>query len=129
MLLVIGLIVGLAGCFRIDGASKNTAEEANLLAARSAVLAVPGVTGGDVEVSWPGSFSSWYFTCGLESDAATRDELLAILEDVGRAVVDTVDPSHDPVIQCRLSNGIDTVDFADIVGGSSMYDLRQHYGP
>ncbi len=63
------------------------------------------------------------------STAQSRDELLAVLDDIGRAIVDTAAPETDGVLNCTLSNDTDVVSFSDLAGGASgtFTSLRKHY--
>lgn len=97
---------------------EKQAAVADMQVVRTAVLAVPGISGGDVTVSDTGSLMSLYFTCELTSDAQSRDELLAVLDDIGRAIVDTAAPETDGVLNCTLSNDTDVVSFSDLADGA-----------
>lgn len=103
------LVMSLA----LTGCSKG--ETADSLDARvvPAILAVPGVTGGEAKVK--NASLSHLISCHLTSDAADEEELKSLLTDVLRTVVnETPDEDNGTMVICSVSNGSETVNTASL---------------
>ncbi len=123
--LAVAFVVLSTGC---GDQAKRAAVEADLEAVRVAVLEVPGISGGDITVNNPGSFSSLYFTCALTSDAEDREELLATLDDIGQVIAETAAPDTEAVVQCKLANDVEEVELRDLgIATGSISAIKEHY--
>lgn len=91
------------------------------------VLAVEGVSGGEVRVAETGPVQEPKIVCLLTSDATTHDELVAILEKVLRAVVAETRELDRAYVDCRVSHGEDTARMGELDAFPSIRLLRQRF--
>lgn len=123
----LSLALGLFGC------SSRPRVDTDALASRltAAAHAVPGVTGGDARVRLAGPVSSVQILCEVTSSAESREELLAVLDAVVRAVLAETQDLQDAMIGFSASNGAETVTQGDLgapAGLTTLSRLRDHFG-
>lgn len=115
-------VLGIFGCS--FGGPKLSDVEPKLV---EAVLAVPGVTGGDVRlIEASGTPRA---VCYLTGSGATSEELLATIDRVLKVVTDHIRPYQYGNASCTITNGTDSASqqglgFREIV---SFDDLRARY--
>lgn len=120
---MLALTWGLVGC-----APNRTIDAATWQQRISAkVLAVEGVTGGEVRVAETGPVQEPKIVCLLTSDAPTHEELLVVLERVLRAVIDETRELDRAYVDCRVSHGEDTARMGELEAFPSIKLLRQRF--
>lgn len=120
MLMASTLAMGLFGCSKPD-----TQEWTGRLS--KAVMAVPGVTGGQVEMRKAGVGSQIY--CDVTTSASSREELLGVMKAIMRAVVDETQGLDSAMIYLTARNGSDAVANSDVGGikTDTLEGLREYF--
>lgn len=116
----------LTGC--TSGPAKESVEDKNARLA-PALLAVPGVTGGEVNIKH--ASLSLFYSCRLTSDAADQEALTAVLTEVLSTLVSqTQDDYAESSVVCSVSNGTVGVgtQAVGLTDPTSLGELRKRFG-
>jgi hypothetical protein len=113
------LALALGGC----GKSNSSVAES----LRPALLAVPGVTGGTVNVT--DASVSVMITCRLTSDGQTHEALKTTLDGVLRVLTSkTRDLADGTLVDCLVRNGVLLSQPSDLgLANTYLSDVRAHY--
>lgn len=116
----------LVALFALTGCSQPNVAEIGATT-ETAVLALPGVTGGTLELYYASLTPN--LICDLTGSGTTKAELVATMDAVARTIVTNLEPlDSSSMVSCVIENGDVSANLSDLLGfeARSLDDLRRN---